>query len=86
MTTGPSISDTLPCCVPICPITVSAQLPDGHHEKQQVFLRLAYAENWKAKNINHLSRVYHGHDEGKDWNYLKGTWHIVLAYLCQQYQ
>ena len=40
---GPSISDTLPLCVPICPITVSANLHNGLHERQQLPLRLAYA-------------------------------------------
>ena len=41
---GPSISDTLPSCVPICPITVSAQSIDNVQlERQQLPLRLAYA-------------------------------------------
>ena len=40
---GPSISNTLPSCVPIYPVTVSAQLPEGIHERQQLPLRLAYA-------------------------------------------
>ena len=40
---GPSISETLPSCVPICPVTASAQLPDGFHERQQLPLRLAWA-------------------------------------------
>ena len=38
---GPSISDTLPSCVPICPVTVSAQALDGFHEHQQIPLKLA---------------------------------------------
>ena len=40
---GPSISETLPSCVPICPVTASAQLSDGFHERQQLPLRLAWA-------------------------------------------
>ena len=40
---GPSIDDTLPSCVPISPITVSAQSLEGIHERQQLPLRLAYA-------------------------------------------
>ncbi len=40
---GPSISETLPSCVPICPITASAQLSDGFHERQQLPLKLAWA-------------------------------------------
>ncbi len=40
---GPSISETLPSCVPICPITASAQLSDGFHERQQLPLKLARA-------------------------------------------
>ena len=40
---GPSISETLPSCVPICPITVSVQSVDGFHERQQLPLKLAYA-------------------------------------------
>ena len=40
---GPSISETQQSCVPICPITVSAQSQDGFHERQQVPLRPAYA-------------------------------------------
>ena len=38
---GPSITDTLPSCVPICPVT--ANLADGVHERQQLPLTLAYA-------------------------------------------
>lgn len=40
---GPSISNTLPSCVPISPVTVSAHISEGTHERQQVPLRLAYA-------------------------------------------
>lgn len=40
---GPSSSETLPLCVPICPITVSANLHNGIHKRQQLPLRLAYA-------------------------------------------
>ena len=31
---GPSFCDTLPSCVPICPVTISAQSIDGIHERQ----------------------------------------------------
>ena len=41
--TGPSISQTLPSCVPIIPITASTQLSNGFHERQQLPLRLAWA-------------------------------------------
>ena len=40
---GPSISNTLPSCVLICPVTVSAHLTDGIHERQQIPLTLAWA-------------------------------------------
>ena len=40
---GPSISNTLPSCVPICPVTVSAHLTDGIHERQQIPLTHAWA-------------------------------------------
>lgn len=40
---GPSISDTLPSCVPIRPVTVSEQALDGFNELQQIPLKLAYA-------------------------------------------
>ena len=40
---GPSITETQQSCVPLCPITVSAQSLDCFHERQQVPLRLAYA-------------------------------------------
>ena len=40
---GPSISDILPSCVPVRPITVSAQFMDKSHERQQIPLKLAYA-------------------------------------------
>ena len=40
---GPSISNTLPSCVPICPVTVSAHLTDGIHERRQIPLTLAWA-------------------------------------------
>ena len=32
---GPSLSEVLPSCVPICPVTASAQLSDGFHERQK---------------------------------------------------
>lgn len=40
---GPSISGTMPSCVPISPLIVSAQSLDGVHERQQLPLRFAYA-------------------------------------------
>ena len=40
---GPSMSDILPRCVPICPVTVSTQSFDSFHERQQIPLKLAYA-------------------------------------------
>ncbi len=41
--TGPSISDSISSCVPICPITVNSQSIDGLHERQQLPLKLAWA-------------------------------------------
>ena len=41
--TGPSVNNTVPCCVPICPATATVQLHDGIHERQQLPLKLAYA-------------------------------------------
>ena len=40
---GPSISDSVPCCVPICPITATFQECDYIHEHQQLPLRLSWA-------------------------------------------
>jgi ATP-dependent exoDNAse (exonuclease V) alpha subunit len=40
---GPSFSEAQPSCVPIPPVTVSAQTENGFHEKQQLPLRLAWA-------------------------------------------
>ena len=40
---GPSISPTMASCVPIPPITITANLSNGIHERQQLPLRLAYA-------------------------------------------
>ena len=40
---GPSFSEDLPLCVPVCPITVSSHAVEGIHERQQLPLRLAYA-------------------------------------------
>ena len=40
---GPSISKSIPSCVPICPITVTSQCLDGMHERQQLPLKLAWA-------------------------------------------
>ena len=40
--TGPSINDSMPACVPICPITVTSQTLDVH-ERQQLPLKLAWA-------------------------------------------
>ena len=40
---GPSISESISSCVPICPITVSSQTLDGLHERQQLPLKLAWA-------------------------------------------
>ncbi|XP_048579336.1 ATP-dependent DNA helicase PIF1-like [Nematostella vectensis] len=40
---GPSISDTTPACVPICPVTVSAHLSEGVHERQQLPIKFAWS-------------------------------------------
>ena len=40
---GPSISDSFPSCVPICPITATFQECDYIHEHQQLPLRLSWA-------------------------------------------
>ena len=40
---GPSINDTMPGYVPICPITVTSDTLDGVHERQQLPLKLAWA-------------------------------------------
>ena len=40
---GPSISNSISSCVPICPITVTSQCLDGMHERQQLPLKLAWA-------------------------------------------
>ena len=40
---GPSINDSIPACVPICPITVTSQTFQGIHERQQLPLKLAWA-------------------------------------------
>ena len=41
--TGPSLIDTQPSYVPVCPIAVSSQTENGFHERQQLPLRLAWA-------------------------------------------
>ena len=41
--TGPSISTTIPGCVPICPITVTSDTLDSVNERQQLPLKLAWA-------------------------------------------
>lgn len=38
---GPSISHSIPLCVPICPISITFQSLDGVHERQQIPLKLA---------------------------------------------
>ena len=38
---GPSISESISSCVPLCPITISSQTLDGLHERQQLPLKLA---------------------------------------------
>jgi len=40
---GPSITNDIPGCVPICPITVSSNGFGGVHERQQLPLKLAWA-------------------------------------------
>ena len=40
---GPSLIDSKPYCVPICPITATLQLSDGFHERQQLPLKLAWS-------------------------------------------
>ena len=40
---GPSIIDGLPKCVPISPITVTCNTPEGIQERQQLPLKLAWA-------------------------------------------
>ena len=37
---GPSISESISSCVPICPITISSQILHGLHERQQLLLKL----------------------------------------------
>ena len=40
---GPSISESMSACVPICRITITSQSLDGLHERQQLPLKLAWA-------------------------------------------
>ncbi|XP_068742117.1 ATP-dependent DNA helicase PIF1-like [Montipora capricornis] len=40
---GPSINDSMPAYVPICPIKVTSETLDGVHERQQLPLKLAWA-------------------------------------------
>lgn len=40
---GPSINDSMPAYVPICPITVTSEALDGMHERQQLPLKLVWA-------------------------------------------
>ena len=40
---GPSISNSVPSCIPICPITAIFQECDYIHERQQLPLRLSWA-------------------------------------------
>lgn len=40
---GPSISESISSCVPICPITITSQSLDALHERQQLPLKLAWA-------------------------------------------
>ncbi len=40
---GTSFSEAQPLCVPILPVTVSAQTENGFHKRQQLPLRLAWA-------------------------------------------
>lgn len=41
--TGPSFTELLSKCVPVCPITVTSHSLDTFHERQQLPLRLAWA-------------------------------------------
>lgn len=41
--TGPSFTELLSKCVPVCPITVKSHLPDTFHERQQLPLKLSWA-------------------------------------------
>lgn len=73
---GPSVSNTILQCVPICPITITSQTLDGSHERQQLPLKLAKSQGltlpktWvdigtteKTLGITYvaLSRVKHFH-------------------------
>ena len=40
---GPSIFEDKPNCVPICPVTVTLQISERCHERQQLPLKLAWA-------------------------------------------
>ena len=41
--TGPSLTNRIPGCVPICPITATCKTLDSLHERQQLPLKLAWA-------------------------------------------
>ena len=41
--TGPSFTEFLPKCVPVCPVTVTSQSLDTFHERQQLPLKLSWA-------------------------------------------
>ena len=40
---GPSLSNVLPGCVPMCPITITCDISEGVHERQQLPLKLSWA-------------------------------------------
>lgn len=40
---GPSLSNVLPGCLPICPITITSDISQGVHERQQLPLKLPWA-------------------------------------------
>ena len=41
--TGPSLTNRIPGCVPICPITATCNTLDGLYERQQLPLKIAWA-------------------------------------------
>lgn len=74
---GPSIFEDQANCVPICPVTITFQISERCHERQQLLLKLAWALTINKSQGLTLSKAVI--DIGKSEKKKKNSWHFVCC-------
>ena len=77
--TGPSLTNRIPGCVPICPITATYNTLNGLYERQQLPLKLAWAITIHKSQRLTLSKAWI--DIGKSE---KNCWSVICSYQSNQ--